>query len=142
MATETNTFKFPTSFDELKSSIPLDTDRMLGLVRDAAYVVIGFGVLTVQQIQARVKDLVSTVEANPVVKQLGIDRSQIEELVAKFEAQIASLDERFEAVEAQLDSLFEKIEERLPKQAADALGQAHDMAKAARKQVRGLLRAA
>lgn len=146
MATTTSTTSTPFSklptLDELKSSFSaLDTDRLVGIVRDAAYVVVGFGVLTVQQLQAGYRSLVSTVEANPVVQQMGIDRGQIEEVVAQFEAQMSSMSERFDAFEAKLDTAFEQLEERLPQQAADALGQAHDIAKAARKQVRGLLRA-
>ena len=72
---------------------------------------------------------------------MGVDRGQIEQIVSQWETQFASLDERFEAIEAKLDTAFDKLGDRLPEQAADVLGQAHDMAKAARKQVRGLLRA-
>jgi Cu/Ag efflux pump CusA len=127
--------------DDLREAIPVDTDRLLAVLRDAAYVVVGLGVLTVQQVQSRTRDLLGSVESNPKVQQMGIDRTQIEEIVSNWETQFASLDERFEVLEAQLDTAFEKIEDRLPDQAANVLGQAHDMAKAARKQVRGLLRA-
>lgn len=129
------------SFDELKSALPVDTDRLLAILRDAAYVVIGVGVLTVQQLRSRLHDLVANVEANPTIAQMGVDRGQIEQIVSQWETQFASLDERFEAIEAKLDTAFDKLGDRLPEQAADVLGQAHDMAKAARKQVRGLLRA-
>ena len=130
------------SFGDLKGTLPVDPERVLGIVRDAVYVVIGFGVLTVQQIQSRTRDLVNDLESNPVVKQLGIDRTQIESYVGRWESQLEDLDERFEAIEARLDTVVEKVEARLPEQAASALGQAHDVAKAARKQVRGMLRAA
>jgi hypothetical protein len=129
------------SLDQLTGALPVDTDRVLGMVRDAAYVVIGFGVLTVQQIQSRTRDLFANLESNPAAKHIGFDRSQIDELVARFESQFASLDERFEALEAKLDTAIDKVGGRLPEQAAEVLGQAHDIAKTARKQVRGLLRA-
>jgi len=154
MATTTSTNPFSTrfgninltnvklpSFDDVKGALPVDTDRLLGIVRDAAYVVIGLGVLTVQQLQSGIRDLVASVESNPAIKQMGVDRAQIQEIVGTFEAQFSNLDERFEAIEAKLDAAYERLEDRLPEQAANALGQAHDMAKAARKQVRGLLRA-
>ena len=128
-------------FDQLAGALPIDTDQLLGMVRDAAYAVIGFGVLTVQQFQSRTRDLVAGLESNPAAKHMGFDRSQIDELAGRFEAQFKSLDERFEAIEAKLDTAFDKLGERLPGQAAEVLGQAHDIAKTARKQVRGLLRA-
>ena len=134
-------FKLP-SLDDLRSALPVDPERVLSILRDAVYVVIGFGVLTVQQIQSRTRDLVNDLEANPVLKQFGFDRSQIESFTAQWESQIAALDERFDALEAQIDGVVEKLEERLPEQAAAVLGQVHDVAKATRKQVRGLLRPA
>ena len=134
-------FKLP-SLDDLRNALPVDPERLLGILRDAVYVVIGFGVLTVQQIQSRMRDLTDDLENNPVLKQFGFDRSQIESYTKQWESQLTALDERFDAVEAQIDTLVEKLEERLPEPAANVLVQAHDAAKAARKQVRGLLRAA
>jgi hypothetical protein len=40
----------------------VDTERLVGLARDAAYVGIGFGVLAVQQAQVRRREVRSTVE--------------------------------------------------------------------------------
>jgi hypothetical protein len=133
--------KFP-SFDDLKSTLPVDPERVLATLRDAVYVVVGFGVLTVQQIQSRTRDLVNDLGSNPVVKQMGLDRTQIESYVARWESQLESLDQRFDELEARLDTVVEKVEARLPEQAATVLGEAHDVAKAARKQIRGMLRAA
>jgi hypothetical protein len=128
--------------DALRGALPIDTDRLLGILRDAAYVVIGIGVLTVQQVQSRARDLVASLQDAPSVERLGLDRSQVEQIVSAWETQFATLDERFEALESQLDAAFTKFEERLPEPAANVLGQAHDIAKTARKQVRGLLRVA
>jgi hypothetical protein len=129
-------------FDALRDALPVDTDRLLGILRNAAYVVIGVGVLTVQQVQARARDLVASLQDVPSIERLGIDRSQVEQIVSAWETQLATLDERFEALETQLDTAFAKFEERLPEPAANVLGQAHDIAKTARKQVRELLRVA
>jgi hypothetical protein len=121
----------------------IDTDKVLGVVRDAAYVVIGFGVLTVQQVQVRRRDLVGTISDQAVVKQLGLGKEQVEELVKGLEARLSSLDERLDQIEAKLDtaveSLLDSVGDKLPEQAGAFLGQAHEVAKAARKQVRGLL---
>jgi hypothetical protein len=122
----------------------LDANKLAGLdrkvvaaVRDAAYVTIGFGVLAVQQAQVRRREVVKG-----LADRFGTTRPQMDDLLATVEAQITKLDGRFDALEAKLDSTVEKLEGRLPEQAAAIVGQAHDLAKAARKQVRGLIRTA
>ena len=121
----------------------VDTDKILGVLRDAAYVVIGFGVLTVQQVQVRRRDLVNNVSDQAVVKQLGLGKEQVEELVKGLESRLGQLDERLDRLESKLDSAVEgfldTVGDKLPEQAGAFLGQAHEVAKAARKQVRGLL---
>ena len=49
------------------------------------------------------------------------------------------IDEQLDAAEARVDTLVERIEGILPQQAGVFFGQARDISKAARKQVRGLL---
>jgi hypothetical protein len=121
----------------------IDTDKVLGVLRDAAYVVIGFGVLTVQQVQVRRRDLVKSINDQNVVKQLGLGKDQVEELVKGLEARVSQLDARLDQFETKLDtaveSLLDAVGDKLPEQAGAFLGQAHEVAKAARKQVRGLL---
>jgi hypothetical protein len=121
----------------------VDTDKVLGVLRDAAYVVIGFGVLTVQQVQVRRRELVNNVSDQAVVKQLGLGKEQVEELVKGLESRLGQLDERLDRLESKLDTAVEgfldTVGDKLPEQAGAFLGQAHEVAKAARKQVRGLL---
>ncbi|MCX6519205.1 MAG: hypothetical protein NTZ21_00920 [Actinobacteria bacterium] len=121
----------------------VDTDKVLGVLRDAAYVVIGLGVLTVQQAQVRRRELVNNVSDQAVVKQLGLGKEQVEELVKGLESRLGQLDERLDRLESKLDSAVEgfidTVGDKLPEQAGALLGQAHEVAKAARKQVRGLL---
>lgn len=112
-------------------------DKLIAAVRDAAYITVGFGVLAVQQAQVRRRELVKSLS-----DRFGTSRTQIDELMDAFEAQMAKLDERFDALESKLDTTVEQLEGRLPEQAAAFVGQAHDFAKAARKQVRGLIRTA
>lgn len=141
------TFQMP-EFDLPKFDLPkmptVDTDRLLAVLRDAAYVVIGFGVLTVQQLQVRRRELADTLGDNPVVKQLGLSKEQLDEIVRTVETSVAALDDRIDAIEAKIDARMEtaiaQLEQRLPDQAGAALAQAHEFAKAARKQVRGLIR--
>jgi hypothetical protein len=135
------------------TSASFDTvaDKLAGLARDTAYVLIGAGVLTVQQLQVRRRELVDTIGENPVVKQIAatqlptqlttqLPTKQLEDIMARLESGLGQLDERFEAIESKLDAAVAAIEDRLPEQAGQLLGQAHDAAKAARKQVLGLIR--
>jgi hypothetical protein len=112
-------------------------EKVVAAVRDAAYITIGFGVLAFQQAQVRRREVVQG-----LADRFGTNKAQMDEMLASVEAQIAKLDERFDALDAKLDSAVDKLEERLPEQAAALVGQAHDLAKAARKQVRGLIRTA
>jgi ABC-type transporter Mla subunit MlaD len=78
-----------------------------------------------------------------VVKQLGLGKEQVEELVKGLESRLGQLDERLDRLESKLDTAVEgfldTVGDKLPEQAGAFLGQAHEVAKAARKQVRGLL---
>lgn len=112
-------------------------DKLVAALRDAAYITIGFGVLAVQQAQVRRREIVQALS-----QRFGTSRTQMDEVLANMEAQLAKIDERFDALDGKLDAAVEKFEERLPDQAAALVGQAHDLAKAARKQVRGLIRTA
>lgn len=49
---------------------------------------------------------------------------------------------RLDTIEARLDDAVEQLEAKLPEPAGTVVGQAHELAKAARAQVRGLLRGA
>ena len=134
-------------FDISKMSFPNAQAEELAtkvacILRDAAYVVIGFGVLTIQQVQVRRRELVDTLTDNPAVTQLGVTRTQVEDLVANLEARVGKLDATFDALEVRFDSAVDATKQRLPEQAGALVGQAHEIAKAARKHVRGLIRSA
>jgi hypothetical protein len=122
----------------------IDGEKVIGLLRDAVYVVIGAGVLTVQQLQVRRRELTERLGANPVVKQLGLSKEQLDDVVRGVEARMAAFDERMGEIEqkydARVEALLSQLEGRLPEQAGAMLGQAHGLAKATRKQVRGLIR--
>ena len=118
----------------------IDAERIVTVLRDAVYVAIGFGVLTIQQLQVRRRELADSLGSNPVAKQLGLSKEQLDEIVRGVEARMGSLDGRLDAIETKIDAAVAQLETRLPEQAGAVLGQAHDLAKAARKQVRGLIR--
>ena len=122
---------------ENKLSNTLGNSKLIGLdeklvaaLRDAAYITVGFGVLTVQQAQVRRREVVKA-----LADRFGASKGRIEELLTTAEARIKGIEQRF-------DTAVEKLEGRLPHQAAAVVGQAHDLAKAARSQVRSRVRVA
>ena len=115
----------------------VDGEQLAAALRDAAYITIGFGVLTFQQAQVRRRELVATLSSR-----FGASKTQVDELLGSVEQRLAAFDKQVEAIEAHLDKAVAGLEQRLPDQAAALVGQAHDVAKLARRQVRGLLRSA
>ncbi|MFT3853023.1 MAG: hypothetical protein QM733_09825 [Ilumatobacteraceae bacterium] len=111
-----------------------DLAKMVEAARDAAYTVVGFGVLAIQRAQVQRREL-----AESISERFGANRTQVEELIASFEARLTSFDESFEA---RMDEIVGKIGPKLPEQAETALNQVHSVAKSARQQVRSLLRPA
>jgi hypothetical protein len=119
----------------------IDGDKLATALRDAAYITVGFGVLAIQQAQVRRREIVSSLS-----ERFGTSRPQMDDLLKGAEARLRELDERlvaFEAkIDARVDTAIEQLEGKLPQQATALLGQAHEAAKAARKQVRGFIRSA
>jgi hypothetical protein len=83
----------------------IDTDKVSVAVRDAMYLIVGAGVVAVEQAQAR----------------LAANKTRIE-------TRIETVVDRFESV--------------IPQQAGLVVGQARDITRVARQQVRGLIRSA
>lgn len=110
-------------------------EKLVAAVRDAAYVTVGFGVLALQQAQVRRREIVRS-----LAERFGTSKTQVDELLAKFEAQVAKFDARVIEMETKVDSAIEQFEERLPHQAAAMVSKAHGLVKTARNQVRNLVR--
>ncbi len=91
----------------------IDQERVAGAVKDAAYIAIGFGVLTVQRAQVRRQELIKTVGT-----------------------QLHDLDERFAGIATRVDGIVEQAIGQLPDPAGDLLGQAQKAAISAREQLR------
>jgi ElaB/YqjD/DUF883 family membrane-anchored ribosome-binding protein len=110
------------------------TDEVTKVIRDAAYVVVGFGVLTFQRAQVRRQDL---------VKRLEDPRTQVEErfgsVRGQFTDQVKKVDDALEQVLVKIEGSLDPVGERLPTQARDLLKQAQSQAREARQQIRSLL---
>jgi DNA anti-recombination protein RmuC len=99
-------------------------DAVTKTLKDAAYVVVGFGVLAFQKAQVRRREL---------EKQLGVSTESFREQLTKVAADAEkNIEPVVEAVEASLDQL----EERLPAQAREVLKTVRTTAKDAGEQFR------
>jgi hypothetical protein len=110
------------------------TTEITKTVRDAAYVVVGLGVLGVQRAQVRRHEL---------AKKLVEPRTQIEDKLGdargEFAKRVKEVDTVVEQVIGRLEATLEPIEGHLPTQARDLVQQAHTQAREARQQLRSLL---
>ena len=112
------------------------------ILRDVAYIGVGFGVLTFQRGQVRRQELKKQIES-----QLGEARGGFTRLSETVEDRVKLLEERFEGVQEQLDTMLDEVEAnvdraldelsaRLPEPARDALGTARLAARDATTQLR------
>ena len=92
-------------------------------LRDAAYVVIGAGVLTYQKAQVRRREL---------EKQFESQATEAREQIAKL---AKGVEERWEPVVKEIESRLDEIEQRLPEQAGKVMKQARTIAKDAQTEL-------
>ena len=112
------------------------------ILKDAAYVGVGFSVLTLQRTQVRRQELMRQLDA-----QLGDARVNVTKLSETVEDRVKELEERLEGVQSQLEDVFDQVESnvdkvldeiawRLPEPAAEALASARSAARDVTAQLR------
>lgn len=110
------------------------TEEISKTARDAAYVVVGLGVLGFQRAQVRRQEL---------SKRLAEPRAQVEGTIGGVREELTrrakDVDERVEEAIARLEASLEPIEQRLPAQARTLVEQARTQARGARQQLRALI---
>jgi phage shock protein A len=110
------------------------TEELSRTARDAAYVVVGLGVLGLQRAQVRRQDL---------AKRLAEPRAQVESTLGEVRQELGrrvkDVDDRVEKAISLLEDRWEPFEERLPGQARTLIQQARNQAREARQQIRTLL---
>lgn len=110
-------------------------DDVSKIVKDALYVTVGLGVITLQRAQVRRQEL-----SKQFSGQVGDAKSQLQTLTKRFDDRVKLVEERLEGVESRFEALLDQLEEHLPEQARGLAQQARTAAKDARTQVRGLAR--
>ena len=107
------------------------TDEITKTARDAAYVVVGLGVLGFQRAQVRRQEL---------QKRLIEPRSQIQDRLGDVRDEVTrrvkDVDGAVEGVIGRIESSLAPVEDRLPEPARDLVKQAHVQAREVRQQLR------
>ena len=104
-------------------------------LKDAAYVVIGLGVIATQKVNVRRQELRKQLETQR--KQLETQATTARELVEAQAADArAQLRKLAEGIEQRIEPLVDQVEERLPAQAARLFKEARGQAKEARDTVK------
>ena len=94
----------------------IDQERLVSAAKDAAYVVVGFGVLTFQRAQVR-----------------------RQEMAKRFATDLRAIDTRFEGMASRVDEIVVKVAGQLPDPAGNLLEQAQKAAAKARGELRARL---
>jgi hypothetical protein len=89
--------------------------------KDAAYVAIGFGVMTIQRAQVRRRELVELAH-----QQLPVFEGQLNEFRLEFGKRVKDIDGRLDEIAQRVQTQLQPYEERLPVQAQSALDQARE----------------
>ncbi len=138
----------------------ISLDDVTRTLKDAAYVVIGFGVLTAQKVQVQrrelsrqaedftrdlAKDLPEQFNAQITDARENLEKftteatNRLERLSGNFDDQIKVAEDRLAELEARIDEILDQVSSRLPDQAAELVSQARDAARDARDQVRSIV---
>jgi hypothetical protein len=110
------------------------TDEISRTARDAAYVVVGLGVLGFQRAQVRRQELTKRLSEPRVQVETALD-----DVRGELTRRVKQADDRLERVITRLESTWEPVEQRLPAQARSLVLQARTQAREARQQIRSLL---
>jgi hypothetical protein len=123
----------------------INVDDVTKFVKDAAYIAIGFGVLTVQKAQVQRRELTGTLrtQADEARDQFG---KLTDDTVAGWEKLSETVEDRFKLIEERVSDIEERVEAalddveaKLPGQAAELVKQARAAARDARGQVRSIV---
>ena len=104
-------------------------DEITKTARDAAYVVVGLGVLGFQRAQVRRQELQKRIT----------EGSQIQDVRGGVTKRVKDVDDAVEQVIGRIEATLVPIEGRLPVPARDLVKQAHTQAREVRQQLRKLI---
>jgi hypothetical protein len=106
-------------------------------LKDAAYVVIGLGVIGYQQAQAQTKEA----RARLLDQRSKLDK-QVDETRAQLNKIAKDVETRFEPVRETVEGRLDTLQERLPERAKELVGQARQAAQQAEANLRSRLNGA
>jgi hypothetical protein len=111
------------------------TDDVDRLAKDAVYITVGLGVLTVQQLDARRRELTEALS-----NQLGAGRHEVEHVIKAVESHLRQAEERLQAFGDRVDGTLDRVRGHLPRPAGELFERVHGATVSARTHVRDRLR--
>ncbi len=123
---------------EINTDLTKAAKDVSAVAKDAAYVVIGAGVLGYQQIQVQRQELLKRLSdpKSEFDTRVASVRTDLSDTLRTVDTTVENLMERFEEIIERLETAVAPLEDRLPTQARDLAKQAHVQAKEARAQIR------
>jgi hypothetical protein len=109
------------------------TKEVTNFARDAAYVVVGLGVLGVQRAQVQRVEL-----QNRLTKDLSVD-GRLSEVRQGVTRQAKTIDEMVESAVKFIETTLQPLEEQLPGATRDIAKRAHEQAREVRGKIRSLV---
>ena len=112
--------------------------------KDAAYVVVGLGVLGFQQAQVRRREFVDLLSqpGGPLDDRLSGVQDRLADVRVELSKRVQDVDGKLEGAIERIETSFEPLTDRLPEPARDLVKQASAQAKEARTQLWSLLASA
>lgn len=120
---------------------PLFVKDITSAARDAAYVLVGLGVLGFQQAQLRRRELLKLLSqpGTQFDDRIGAVQGRLQDVRDELNKRAQDMDEKVEDAIERIETSFEPLTERLPEPARDLVKQASTQAKEARVQIWNLL---
>ncbi len=127
-------FKIP----EINADVTKAAQDIAAVAKDATYVVIGAGVLGIQQVQVQRQELMKRLSDPKLALEdrVAAVRTDLSGALHTVDTTVEGLAVRFEEIIERLEAAVAPLEDRLPAQARDLAKQAHVQAKEARTQLR------
>jgi hypothetical protein len=112
----------------------IDAEEITKVLKDAAYVTVGLGVIAFQKAQVQRVELTKQLQGQATEA-----KDQFATASTFVEDRVKLLEERLNDLEARIEQVLDQVEGKLPEQAADLVKQARDAAKDARGQLGSLV---
>ena len=116
--------------------VPTSTKDVRSTARDAAYTVVGLGVMGLNKAQSQARQLVDTAKSKDLIDRLESLRVHVGNVAKATTDTVGKADEKVESVITKVEERIQPYEDRLPDQARDVVRRARETGRETRAKVR------